>query len=53
MECLITELRGILEAKGVSIEAIYDKLEEIVTYARKVLSIGTENYKSKLRTHMF
>ena len=35
-----------LEAKGADLSSLQDETEEIVIYARKHLSIGTEDYRS-------
>ena len=45
VEQIITHFRIPLEAKGVSIEVIHDEIEEVVQYARRYLSIGTESNK--------
>lgn len=45
VEYLTSHFREPLEAKGGVLESIQDEVEEIVLYARKYLSIGTECYQ--------
>ena len=45
VELITSEFKEPLEAKQVNLEGIQDEVEEIVLYARKFLSISTENYQ--------
>ena len=45
VEYVTSQFRQPLEAKGVDLTSIQDQVEEIVTYTRKYLKIGTEDYQ--------
>lgn len=45
VEYITTSFREPLEAAGVTLATIQDEAEEVVHYARKYLSIGTEGYQ--------
>lgn len=44
VEYIISIFRIPLEAKGMCVASIQDKVEDVVSYARKYLPIGSENY---------
>ena len=44
-EYVVAMFRVPLEAKGFSAEVIVDEIENVVSYARSYLPIGTENYR--------
>ncbi len=45
LEYITTHFREPLEAAGVTLATIHDEVEEVVHFARKYLSIGTEDYQ--------
>ena len=53
VENIITKFREPSEAKGVTLAAIQDELEEFVHYARKYISLGHDSYhKTWYKLHM-
>jgi hypothetical protein len=46
LEYIVSVFKLPLEAKGADLSSLQDETEEIVIYARKHLSIGTEDYRS-------
>ena len=44
-EYVVAMFRVPLEAKGFSAEVIVDEIENVVSYARRYLPIGTDNYR--------
>lgn len=45
VEYIVSFFRIPLEAKGMSVLSIQDEVEDVVSYARKYLPIGSENYR--------
>ena len=45
VEYIISIFRIPLEAKGMCVASIQDEVEDVVSYARKYLPIGSENYR--------